>query len=69
VIRRAKPAYHSICFGAFAATHCSIKSKSSRRLKEAIPTIKTLTPIPRGPLLWSIGTSNQPVRLQKILIR
>gem|GEM_PF-6140996 len=50
VIRSPKLAYHSMNFGAFALTHLSMRSKSSARLKAAIPTMNILIPIPIAPL-------------------
>src|SRR5580658_2060559 len=44
-----KPAYHSMYFGAPAATPLSMKSKSSTRFSAAITTTKPLKAIPIGP--------------------
>src|SRR5712692_9058105 len=49
VTRSANAPYHSMYFGARAATPRSMRSKSSRRLNAAIPITRTFTPMPRAP--------------------
>ena len=48
---KAKAPYHSMNLGNPISEPSSIKSKSSTRLRAAIPTTKTENPIPKSPCL------------------